>query len=255
MTAMVAPLTRPRLEIAVQDVAGALVAAGQGGDRVELCAALGATGGLTPSAGTLTQVCATGVGVHVLIRNRPGGFVYDDAEVDALATDIALAAGAGAAGVVIGALDADGTVATEVCRRLIGVARSADRPLTVTFHRALDATADPVAALETLADLGCDRVLTSGGADRVGNGMDVLAQLIDAGTGVEIMAGGGVRLDDLPALVALGVDAVHLSAKRLVPDPGAAGPGGGSGGGLEMTAPEAVAAARRELDRVCAGSS
>ncbi|GAA3964400.1 copper homeostasis protein CutC [Gordonia caeni] len=247
--------TRPRLEIAVQDGAGAAVAAGNGADRVELCTALGATGGLTPSPGTLAQVCATGIDVHVLIRNRPGGFVYDDAELDALAADIALAADRGAAGVVIGALDAGGNVDVRACRRLIAAARTAGRPLEITFHRALDTLEDPVTALRLLADLGVDRVLTSGGAARAGDGLGRLARLVGAGTGVEIMAGGGVRLDDLAALAALGVDAIHLSAKRLVPDPGVTGPGGGTGGELEMTDPTLVAAARRELDRICDGPS
>ena len=39
------------IEIAVQDAAGARIARQEGADRVELCVALGATGGLTPSVG------------------------------------------------------------------------------------------------------------------------------------------------------------------------------------------------------------
>ena len=45
------------IEIAVQDAAGARIARQEGADRVELCVALGATGGLTPSVG-LVRACA-----------------------------------------------------------------------------------------------------------------------------------------------------------------------------------------------------
>ena len=246
--------TRPQLEIAVQDVAGAAIALANGADRVELCMALGATGGLTPSSGTLAQVRPIGIGVHVLIRNRPGGFVYDDAELGAMADDIRVVGGLGAAGVVLGALTPDGEIDSAACRVLINAARESEQPLTITFHRAFDVVTDPVAALPLLAELGVDRVLTSGGAPRVGEGLDQLARLTAAHSGLEIMAGGGVRLDDLEALIATGVDAVHLSAKLVIDDPGSAGPGGGAGGGLEVTDPETVAAAARALRRDSAPS-
>ena len=72
------------LEIAVQDAAGARAAFEAGADRVELCQALTATGGLTPSAATIDAVLAVAGSaerVAVLVRPRPGGFVYDEEEV------------------------------------------------------------------------------------------------------------------------------------------------------------------------------
>ncbi|WFN91306.1 copper homeostasis protein CutC [Gordonia sihwensis] len=183
----------------MQDAEGAATARANGADRVELCTALGVTGGLTPSAGLLDAVCAVGIDVHALIRTRPGGFVYSDAEVDVLAADVAaavrLAVRLGARGVVIGALHADGTVDAGATGRLLAAARDAEqragRRIDVTFHRAIDAAADPIAALTVLAGLGVDRVLTSGGAARAGDGLDVLRALVAADTGVEVMAGGG----------------------------------------------------------------
>lgn len=233
---------RPRLEIAVQDAAGAAIARTGGADRVELCTALGATGGLTPSPGTLAQVRSLGIEVHALIRNRPGGFVYDDAELGAMADDIRHIGELGAAGVVIGALTADSAIDVAACRLLISAAREAPTPPQITFHRALDVLDDPVGALDVLAELGVDRVLTSGGARRVGDGLAQLARLTAARSGVQIMAGGGLTVDDLPALIKMGIDAVHLSATRTIPDPGTPGPGGGAGSGLEVTDPTMVAA-------------
>ena len=90
------------------------------------------------------------------------------------------------------------------------------RPLEITVHRAVDRAADPVAAVTALAGLGVTRVLTSGGASTVGAGLasGVLPRLVEVAGDVQVMAGGGVQLGDVPALVAAGVDAVHLSAKR-----------------------------------------
>lgn len=254
----------PVLEIAVQDPAGAAIARTAGADRIELCAALGVTGGLTPSPGTL-RACA-GVwhdaplpAVHVLLRNRPGGFVYSPGEISVLVDDVALAVELGASGVVIGALTPDAELDLDGTRRLVDAARTAERAagrrVEVTFHRAMDVAADPVAALRTLAGLGVDRVLTSGGAARVGLGLAELGRLVEAGTGVQIMAGGGVTIDDIAPLCALGVDAVHLSAKTVEPDPGAAGPGGGTAGDLEVTSPETVERAYREIRRCRGGGT
>ncbi|MGO1294756.1 MAG: copper homeostasis protein CutC, partial [Cellulosimicrobium funkei] len=72
------------LELAVQDPDGVRVAAAVRAHRVELCVGLGATGGLTPSAGLVEAAVAAAaeadgpgprVEVHVLVRPRPGGFV------------------------------------------------------------------------------------------------------------------------------------------------------------------------------------
>jgi copper homeostasis protein len=98
-----------------------------------------------------------------------------------------------------------------------------------------------------LASAGVRRVLTSGGAARAGDGLGRLADTVRASAGrVEVMAGGGVRPDDVAALVGLGVDAVHLSASVPVDDDG--GPGGGGAQGRTVTDPGTVALARRALD-------
>ncbi|MFI6425539.1 copper homeostasis protein CutC [Promicromonospora sp. NPDC050880] len=245
---------RVALELAVQDPAGAVIAAGVGARRVELCSALGATGGITPSAGLVEAVVAAAavvpasdsapiLEVHVLVRPRPGGFVYSAAETDLMVRDVTLAVDAGADGVVVGALTPSGEVDVACVRELVAAAEDAE----VTFHRALDVVADPVAALDVLAELGVARVLTSGGAARAADGLERLAALVErsAEVGIEIMAGGGVTAADVPALLGVGVDAVHLSAKRTVVDP--AGPGGGGETGYEVTDQTLAEAAAQAL--------
>ncbi|GHS89709.1 copper homeostasis protein CutC [Actinomycetota bacterium] len=252
----------PTVEIAVQDPAGALVAAAGGAARVELCSALAATGGITPSAGLLAAVLAVlragdggpggtrpggrhlgvHVGVHVLVRPRPGGFVYTADELDVQVRDVEAAVAAGAEGVVVGALTADGRVDTAAVRRFVAAAAGRE----VTFHRAFDVLDDRLAGLDVLAELGVTRVLSSGGEERCIDGVRELAVMVAHTAGaVQVMAGGGLRPPDISAMVAAGVDAVHLSASRAVPGDG--GPGGGGGAGHTVTDPELVRAAADAL--------
>lgn len=218
---------RLAVEIVAQDLEGVRIALDAGADRVELCAAL-ATGGLTPSAALIESAADLGRDagrtgfVHVLIRSRPGDFVYTPEELALMRRDAAHAVRLGASGVVVGALDRSRAIDLEA----VAAFRDALGAAELTFHRALDLTADPVAALTDLAGLGVARVLTSGGAARVSEGLPVLRALAAAGTGVQIMAGGGATPDDAAALRAAGADALHLSARRTLIG-GPTGPGGG----------------------------
>jgi copper homeostasis protein len=237
------------VEIAVQDIAGVRIALAAGADRVELCSALG-MGGLTPSAGLIRAAVAeagaagrTGF-VHVLVRPRGGGFVYDVDELALAVADVRFAREAGADGVVIGALDEEGRVESESVQRLAAEAG----PLDVTFHRAFDIAEQPGVAAETLAGLGVTRILSSGAASRTIDGAAVLAALAERLAGrVQLMAGGGVRIDDIPAILATGVDAIHLSARdSIVGAP--SGPGGG-GAAYDITDPAMVRAAVETVRR------
>jgi copper homeostasis protein len=131
--------------------------------------------------------------------------------------DVQAARAAGADGVVLGLLLPDGTIDRERTRRLIAAAR----PLSVTFHRAFDLCRDPAEALETLIDLGVDRVLTSGQKRSAPEGADCIAKLVrQAGERIIILAGGGVTAETLSALAAAtGIRECHFSARRTVPSP------------------------------------
>lgn len=192
------------------------IALARGADRVELCTAL-EVGGVTPSQALIDatlEVCAE---THVLVRLRPGDFVYDADEVAQMSRYATTITNQGAAGVVIGALRTDGRLDLDTIGRLAGAARAVRPDVAVTVHRAVDAGGDPVAAVRDLmaSGLGVVRVLTSGGAASAGKGIATIANMVAAAEGrIQIMSGGGVTLAAIPALVAAGVDAVHLSAKR-----------------------------------------
>ncbi|NDZ74959.1 copper homeostasis protein CutC, partial [Streptomyces sp. SID10362] len=145
--------TRPSLEIAVVSPAGARTAREHGADRVELCTGL-ELGGLTPSTAAVEAAVESGPPVHVLVRCRPGDFVYDGEEVALMAAEVRAALRAGARGVVVGALTPDGALDTNALATLAGAARDTDPAAQVTLHRAVDQASDPVAAVAALPGLG-----------------------------------------------------------------------------------------------------
>jgi copper homeostasis protein len=205
-------VTDVRLELSTDTVDGAVAAAALGVDRIELCSA-GALGGLSPGAGLLAAVLAR-VGpteVHVLVRPRDGSFRYSAGEVDAMVADVWHALGAGAAGVVVGAL----TERDEPDRAVLAELVAAADGRQVTFHRALDVCRNPVAALDTLAELGVRRVLTSGQAATAEQGAGLLGELVRAAAGrIAVMACGGIRPHNaLAVLHATGVRDLHAAPR------------------------------------------
>lgn len=223
--------TVPQLELAVENSDGVRLAAAIGAARVELCAALAETEGITPGIGAVEQACSLGFPVHVLVRPRPGNFTYSAAELDVIERDAAAAVRAGAAGVVVGMLASDGGPDVAATGRLVEAMRSLRSDAEVTFHRAFDAALvsglEPAEALSRLEQAGVDRVLTSGGGSDCAAGLEMLRRLVEEGRrhapSVQIMAGGGVTLGLVPSLLEAGVHAVHTSARLRQ-----GGPSGGS---------------------------
>ena len=178
------------LEVCCGSLQSAMNAVAGGAERIELCSAL-EVDGLTPSMEVLRALHQQfpSLKIHVLIRCREGNFVYDEEEVCRMLSDIERAKEAGATGIVCGALTAEREIDVEVTRRMVEAAR----PLPFTFHRAFDAVKNQYKALETLKELGVERVLTSGGAATAEKGIPMLRQLVEQAHGeVIILAGGGV---------------------------------------------------------------
>ncbi|MDE5930745.1 MAG: copper homeostasis protein CutC [Muribaculaceae bacterium] len=206
-------MTDPILEVCCGDIDSVLAAAEGGAARVELCCGL-AEGGFTPSAALIEAAVQCGIKVNVLIRPRGGDFLYSRREKDMMLRDAGFAAGAGANGIVCGALLSDGSVDTAFCRELAQCCSATE----LTFHRAFDLCADPLKALDAIADLGFSRILTSGLAPNALEGAPMLARLSDyAGGRIRILAGGGVNPGNAARILSLGkADELHASARAAI---------------------------------------
>ena len=202
-----------RLEVCVTTAASASAAERGGADRVELCDDL-SVGGVTPTPAEARDACRRlTIPVHVLIRPRAGDFVYAPDEFDRMLRQIDAAKSLGASGIVLGLLADDGSV--DLARTSALVARS--RPLSVTFHKAFDETPDPFDALDALAALGVDRVLTSGQAPTARAGLPLLARLVRHARGrIAVMAGGSLTPADVSPLLAAGLDELHTGSAVLI---------------------------------------
>jgi copper homeostasis protein len=209
---LVLPMNNVFFELCAETLQAALAAEAGGADRIELCTDL-ACGGITPGTGLMAAtIRSVAIPVHILIRPRGGDFVFSRAEFDLMRQEIEQAKEAGASGVALGVLFADGTVDVERSRKLVELAR----PMDVTFHRAFDETRDLREALETVIETGADSLLTSGGAADVLSGAAFIAALREqAGERIQIIAGGGLRLENLLEIVRRsGVFSLHGSLSR-----------------------------------------
>jgi copper homeostasis protein len=205
------------IEVCVDSVASAVAAERGGAARVELCSNL-LEGGVTPSAGLIELARArTSIGLQVMIRPRCGDFCYTVEEFETMKRDITAAKKLGADGIVVGILNADGSVDIERTRELVELAR----PLGVTFHRAFDMSADLFRALESICTTGAERLLTSGGKKTALQALEQIARLLEAALGrIAIMACGGINhLNAATIIEQTGVREIHVGLRSPVASP------------------------------------
>ncbi|HRH50432.1 MAG TPA: copper homeostasis protein CutC [Panacibacter sp.] len=202
------------LEIAVFNIQSAIMAAQAGANRLELCENP-FDGGTTPSYGTLKTVREKiTIPVFPIIRPRGGDFLYVEEEFEVMKKDILLCKSLGFEGIVTGLLDADASVNVKRTSILTELAY----PMEVTFHRAFDRAVNPLQALETVIDCGCQRILTSGQVPNAFDGKDLIKQLIQqADERIIIMPGSGVRSNNIAELATYtGAAELHSSARKNI---------------------------------------
>ena len=198
------------IEVVASTVHSCVEAEQGGAGRIELCSALGAAG-ITPSSGLLEVVKRhISIPVFVMIRPREGDFTYGQSEVEVMKREIDLLGASGADGFVFGALSEDGRIDTQLTREL--VTHCGKTP--VTFHRAIDCTPNPIAAVEEIAACGCERILTSGGKTSVSEGIETILAMHEAAQGkIHIMPGGGIKPEAFARVFRPQLHEYHLSGR------------------------------------------
>ena len=179
-----------------------------GANRIELCANL-ELGGLTPHRKDILKTKKVlNIPIYVLIRPRDGDFVYSQNELSKMLSDIQFCKKIGCDGVVIGALNKNGSIHIEQTIRLANAAK----PMSVTFHRAFDEGNDLRKNLEDVIACGCDTLLTAGQSGNINSGISNLKQLVTLAKGrIVILAGGGMNHTNAEALYKIGIRNFHLS--------------------------------------------
>lgn len=188
-----------------------------GADRIELNMAL-EVGGLTPTLPLFSKARGIFPGeILTMVRPRSGDFFYSADERQLLVDDAKALIDAGTDGIVFGGLRPYGTLDLDLIR---SVRNLCGKRLCV-FHRAIDLVDDWHAALRQLADSGVDRVLTSGQQATAMDGRKCLREMVEAmvGTPLQIVAGSGVSVENLPVLIReTGCQQFHGTFSRLIPE-------------------------------------
>ncbi len=165
----------------------------RGADRIELCDNL-SMGGTTPSYGTIKKTLEKlKIPVFPIIRPRGGDFCYSSDEIEIMKEDIKICKSLGAKGVVLGMLTEDKKIDFELVKEFVSLAA----PMEVTFHKAIDELENPVEAIDSLAEAGIKRILSSGTKATALEGVDILNKMINkAGDRITIVVAGKVTSEN-----------------------------------------------------------
>ena len=199
-------------EVCVESFQETVAAVESGATRIELCEHL-ICGGTTPSYGTIKQVIAKfKVPVMVMIRPRGGDFCYSTDEFEIMCHDIETCRRLNATGVVFGLLNGDRTIDIKRTAHLVQLAR----PMEVTFHKAIDDSADLLLAVSQLKEIGVNRILTSGGQPTAIEGREMLLKMIElADNQPKIIVAGKVTWENFEEIHRL-IPSSDYHGRRLV---------------------------------------
>ncbi|XOV92041.1 MAG: copper homeostasis protein CutC [Bacteroidota bacterium] len=200
-------------EACVETIDQCVRAEKNGADRIELCDDL-ANDGLTPPIHLIQQAKERlKIPIRVMIRPRPGDFVYSDEDIDEMKRSIGICKDIGVEGVVFGACTAENTLDLKTISYLVTTAK----PLKVTIHKAIDSCDDPVQELINLQNLSVDSVLSSGKAAKALEGVSLLSEMVQNAGDIELIACGKVKDSNLAEVDSL-VHAPAYHGKKIVGD-------------------------------------
>ncbi len=186
------------LELATFNIESVHIAVAAGVNRLELCEDY-TCGGVTPSLNYFNEARKLFHDkIFVMIRPRPGTFVYSEEEFEKMLRSLEMFIELGADGFVGGFMNEDQTIN----KNQLGNFLIECQPLPFTFHRAFDQVRDWKLGLDILLKYGCERVLTSGDGKTAEEGMVRLKEMIEYVKGeLMILPGGGIRSSNLESML------------------------------------------------------
>lgn len=199
-------------EACVGSIEEAILAKKKGANRIELCDNL-EEGGTTPSYGTI-KICKEVLDIPIacMIRPRGGDFNYTKEEIKAMIEDIKVCKELKVEAVVFGVLKKDKSLDIENMKLLCENAK----PLKIVFHKAIDEMSNPLKIIDTLYELGVNRILTSGTKNTAFEGKDILNELIQACKDkMKIVVAGKVTKDNIENLSKL-INSNEFHGKKIV---------------------------------------
>ncbi|MGI9542804.1 MAG: copper homeostasis protein CutC [Cyclobacteriaceae bacterium] len=201
------------IEACVESIQEAITAQKNGAHQIELCRALHLDG-LTPELSTITEVISElDIPVKVMVRPKPGDFVYNQEEVKQMRDAILAIKELPIAGIVLGALTNESLLDIPLIKTLVSIAT----PINVTIHKAIDQSKDPLSDLKRLNNMkGIEAVLTSGKASTALEGKHLLKKMIHhAPEEIEVIVAGKITRENL-SLVHTEIGATAYHGREIV---------------------------------------
>ena len=188
------------IEVCVESYYDCILAQKLGADRIELNSGL-YLGGLTPSLANLILAKKNlDIPIITMVRPRGGDFIYSQYEKEVMIADGRILLENGADGLAFGGLTVDSHLDLGLAQAMIALCREFDADSV--FHRAIDRCQNYSETIEQLINLGCQRILTSGQAERAQDGQDLLAKIINQYSHlIDICIGSGLGPDNVVQLV------------------------------------------------------
>ncbi len=199
------------IEAVVCSRSDAVAAERAGASRVEICVDI-TTAGLTPPTDLVQAIrSAIKIPIVVMIRPRPGDYIFSEGEKAEMLEDITQFAPLADA-LIFGALTEAGTLDAEFLRQMVERASGKD----CVIHRSIDSVPDFLTAVEAAIEIGFKRILTSGHAPDAYAGRFVLRELQSRyGSQIEILPAGGIRATNILEIIRdSGVNQVHLGPRK-----------------------------------------
>ncbi len=210
--------TKYQLEVCCGSYEDAINAYLGGAHRIELNSAL-YLGGLTPTTKTLDLIKRnTNLEVISMVRPRGSGFCYTPLEMEEIFANAMSLLEAGSDGIAFGFLTSDGKIDKQNTKKMVDLIHMFKRQ--AVFHRAIDVTEDYLNNISLLADLGVDRVLTSGKKPKALDGLALIKEASQKyGDRIQILAGSGVNISNANTILdEANIYQIHSSCKDYLYD-------------------------------------
>ena len=183
------------IECCVESYDEARLAEKKGADQIEVCSDL-KNDGLTPDFKLVEKIINNiSIPIKIMIRPRKGNFYYSNSEMLTIKDQISFVKSIGVEHIVFGALDANNTVSINHLKKI----SDWSSPMKITFHKAIDASAEYFNDIDALVDTKrIDSLLTSGRSSDAESGSGTIKKVINNfGKDIKIISAGKITHKNL----------------------------------------------------------
>ena len=183
------------IECCVESYDEARLAEKKGADQIEVCSNL-KNDGLTPDFKLVEKIINNiSIPIKIMIRPRKGNFYYSNSEMLTIKDQISFVKSIGVEHIVFGALDINNTVNINHVKKI----SDWSSPMKITFHKAIDASAEYFNDIDALVDTKrIDSLLTSGRSSDAESGSGTIKKVINNfGKDIKIISAGKITYKNL----------------------------------------------------------